>query len=95
MPADFPLEEAKKAETFRNVGCRECRGSGYRGRVGIYELLIANDEVRALASERSGSNLIKKAAIKAGMRTLRKDGWRKVLAGKTTVEEVLRVTKAD
>jgi general secretion pathway protein E/type IV pilus assembly protein PilB len=80
---------------LRPVGCRQCRGTGYSGRLGIYELLVADDEIRRLAGERVGSNVIKQAAMKAGMRTLRHDGWRKVLRGKTTIDEVLRVTKAD
>ncbi|NUQ62645.1 MAG: Flp pilus assembly complex ATPase component TadA [Pirellulales bacterium] len=97
VPPDFPLEACLKNRTpvFRAVGCRHCRGTGYSGRVGIYELMVANDEVRRLASERAPSNLVKQAAINAGMRTLRQDGWRKVLRGQTTVDEVLRVTKAD
>jgi general secretion pathway protein E/type IV pilus assembly protein PilB len=63
--------------------------------MGIYELLVANDEIRLLASERQASNVIKRAAMAAGMRTLRMDGWNKVRSGITTIAEVLRVTKAD
>ncbi len=97
VPEDFPLQELLKngSTLYRAAGCRECRQTGYRGRSGIYELLVTNDEIRALASERAPTNLIKQAAIKAGMRTLRQDGWRKVYRGLTSVEEVLRVTKSD
>ena len=97
VPPDFPLDEcrAQDAPVFRARGCRECRGTGYRGRVGLYELLIANEEIRQLANERSSSYLVKQAARRAGMHTLRQNGWRKVLAGRTTVEEVIRVAKAD
>jgi general secretion pathway protein E/type IV pilus assembly protein PilB len=63
--------------------------------VGVYELLVANDAIRQLANERQPSTVIKQAAIAAGMRTLRQDGWQKVLDGVTTIAEVLRVTKAD
>ena len=63
--------------------------------MGIFELLATNDEVRRLASERAPTTLIKKAAMDAGMRTLRQDGWLKVCRGQTTVEEVIRVTKTD
>ena len=63
--------------------------------MGIYELLVANDEIRHLANERQSSTVIKLAAQDAGMKTLRDDGWNKVLQGITTVDEVLRVTKAD
>ncbi|OHB80966.1 MAG: general secretion pathway protein GspE [Planctomycetes bacterium RBG_16_64_10] len=97
LPPDFPLDESRAAETalYRAVGCRHCRGSGYLGRTGLYELLTTNDEIRHLAVERAGSHVIKKAAVAAGMRTLRQDGWSKVLAGQTTVDEVIRVTRAD
>ncbi len=96
VPADFPFELAHSGEPlFRAAGCRECRGTGYRGRAGLFELLVANDEIRQLANERTSSQRIKRAAIAAGMETLRQDGWRNVLAGTTTLEEVTRVTKAD
>ena len=97
LPADFPMEafEAQGGQLYRNRGCDSCRNTGYRGRMGIYELLTASDEVRALASQRAASTEIKAAAIRAGMRTLRDDGWAKCLKGVTTVDEVLRVTKAD
>ncbi|MBX3414101.1 MAG: type II secretion system ATPase GspE [Pirellulales bacterium] len=97
VPADFPLEEclASDAPIYRAAGCRECRGTGYRGRAGLYELLVANEEIRNLATERASSFRVKQAAMAAGMRTLRQDGWRKVLWGRTTVEEVMRVSKAD
>ncbi len=97
VPADFPLEAClnDRIPVFRAAGCRHCRGTGYSGRVGIYELLVTNDEVRRLAGERAPTTVVKQAAMQAGMRSLREDGWRKVLGGQTTVDEVLRVTKAD
>ena len=61
----------------------------------LFELLVANDEVRRLAHESGSTWSIKKAALDAGMRTLRQDGWLKVITGQTTVDEVLRVTKGD
>ncbi len=85
----------KGERLYRAVGCRKCRGTGYSGRTGLYELLEANDEIRRLATERTPSHLVKQAAMNAGMRTLREDGWRKVRRGQTTIDEVLRVTKAD
>ena len=66
-----------------------------RGRSGLFELLVTDDEVRRLAAERAPTNLVKRAAVDAGMRTLRDDGWLKVCHGQTTVDEVLRVTKSD
>ena len=97
LPADFPLDEClqRGEKIYRACGCRNCRGSGYAGRVGIYELLTAGDEVRSLAGERAGANVIKRAAMEAGMATLRQNGWRRVRSGQTTIDEVLRVTKAD
>jgi general secretion pathway protein E/type IV pilus assembly protein PilB len=97
VPEDFPLDECLNngATIHRAVGCRQCRETGYRGRMGIFELLVTDDEIRRLASDRAPTNLVKQAAMDAGMRTLRQDGWRKVRRGQTTVEEVLRVTKSD
>jgi general secretion pathway protein E/type IV pilus assembly protein PilB len=68
---------------------------GYTGRVGIYELLTANEEVRQLAHDRVSSQEIKRAAVRGGMRSLRIDAWNKTIEGKTSVDEALRVTKGD
>ena len=96
VPDDFPVDVLTgKAPIYRPVGCRQCRGTGYSGRLGIYELLETNDEIRQLANEHAGTNVIRKAAIANGMRSLRKDGWLKVADGLTSIEEVLRVTRAD
>lgn len=94
LPADFPQNGlASGAPLYRQVGCRDCRQVGYRGRVGLFELLITTEEIRQLSHERVSSWAIQQAAVRQGMRTLREDGWRKVLAGRTTIDEVLRVTK--
>ena len=95
IPTDFPWERMKDLgkTIYRPVGCPSCRNNGYRGRIGVYELLVSNDEVRKLATERIASNRIKQAAVASGMRTLRDDGWQKVVDGVTTIDEVLRVTK--
>jgi general secretion pathway protein E len=77
----------------RGRGCDACRGSGYRGRTGIYELLVVDDIIRDLVMQRANANMIKSAAMKAGMRTLLQQGSHKVLEGLTTAEEVLRVTQ--
>ncbi len=97
LPEDFPAEERANPRLLlhRPVGCEACRRTGYHGRLGIYELLVANEEIRKLATESVSSDVLKQAAIRSGMETLRTDGWRKVLAGITTIDEVLRVTKAD
>ncbi|MEQ8785574.1 MAG: ATPase, T2SS/T4P/T4SS family [Pirellulaceae bacterium] len=98
LPPDFPWEDWDRHDEFRlyrNVGCRKCRNIGFSGRMGIYELLVTTDEVRQLAHDRASSWEIKQAAIRGDMKTLRDDGWRKAMSGRTTVDEVLRVSKGD
>jgi general secretion pathway protein E len=88
-------EEANRGTIFRAVGCRECLNKGYRGRTGIYELLLIDDDIRALVTGNANSNIIKRKAIEHGMRTLRDDGVRKTLEGVTSLDEVMRVTQED
>lgn len=95
LPTDFPWEKLDGKPIYRPVGCRECRDVGYRGRLGVYELLLTTERVQELAQERASTWAIKKAAIEEGMLTLRDDGWDKVIEGKTSVDEVLRITKAE
>jgi general secretion pathway protein E/type IV pilus assembly protein PilB len=97
VPADFPFDEwrATGEPLYLPAGCRACRQLGYRGRMGIYELLVTTESVRQLAHERASSWKLKQAAMNDGMRTLRMDGWNKAISGRTTVEEVMRVTKSD
>ena len=94
LPDDFPFDELAGRPLYRAVGCRQCRQVGFRGRLGIFELLVTTEKIRQLAHERVSSWAIAKAGIEQGMRTLRHDGWLKVLDGRTTAEEVVRVTKA-
>jgi general secretion pathway protein E/type IV pilus assembly protein PilB len=97
LPVDFPWDEylASGEPLFRKRSCRGCRESGFAGRQGIFELCATTDAVRQLAHDRASSWEIRKAALADGMRTLRQDAWDKVLQGRTTVDEVLRVTKGD
>jgi general secretion pathway protein E/type IV pilus assembly protein PilB len=97
LPRDFPWEqlEAHGGQLFEAVGCRDCRHVGYRGRLGLFELLLTSEEVKQLAHDRASSWKIARAAADAGMVTLRRDGWNKVLAGRTSVDEVLRNTKGE
>ncbi|MCC7334354.1 MAG: Flp pilus assembly complex ATPase component TadA [Pirellulaceae bacterium] len=95
IPSDFPWEKLAGQPLYRNVGCRNCRNVGYAGRMGIYELLVTNEEIKTLAHDRVSTWEIKQAALKAGMRTLRMDAWDKAIEGRTSVEEVIRVTKGD
>jgi len=78
---------------YKPVGCHECRNTGYRGRTGIYELLLITDRIRDLVMEGANANGLKSEARKQGMVTLREDGVRKVIAGVTSPEDVLRVTQ--
>src|SRR5437762_4319975 len=91
----FPEEEIETAKFWHGVGCEECRQLGYQGRQGIYEILILNEALRPLILGRAASSTIAQKAIEGGMRTLRIDGWNKVKAGRTTIEEVLRVTQTE
>jgi general secretion pathway protein E len=80
-------------QCYRAQGCNTCHGTGYRGRTGIYELLVMDDSIRALIMQQANASTIKTAALQRGMRTLLQDGAWKVLQGRTTPEEVLRVTQ--
>ncbi len=75
--------------------CKECRGRGYKGRIGIFEVLLMNDEVRSTALKHASTSEIRRLAVQLGMKGLREDGWRKVAAGMTTVDEVLRLTQEE
>jgi general secretion pathway protein E len=80
---------------YEGGGCEDCAQTGYRGRSGIYELLPVNETIRQLILKRSSADMIKDAAVRQGMRTLRDDGWLKVRSGVTTVAEVVRVTQEE
>jgi general secretion pathway protein E len=84
-PGDWSLHKGR--------GCNSCMGSGYRGRTGIFEILEVNNPIRRLVTSGADAVTIKEAAVKAGMSTLFEDGLRKVKAGVTTMDEVIRVTQ--
>lgn len=87
--------EVADANVMRGVGCNTCRGVGYKGRIGIFEMFLVDDEVRHMINERASTIELRKRARELGMRTLREDGVRKVLAGLSTAEEVISATMAD
>jgi type II secretory ATPase GspE/PulE/Tfp pilus assembly ATPase PilB-like protein len=87
--------DPEEIRVFEVKGCPQCGNTGYWGRVGIYELLQVTEDIQKLILEKKDANLIKERARKAGMRTLRQDGWLKVRDGVTTVSEVLRVTQEE
>ncbi|MEA2086668.1 MAG: type II secretion system ATPase GspE [Candidatus Caldatribacteriota bacterium] len=81
-----------KVKLYRGTGCPFCKNTGYYGRTSIYELIVLDEEIRALIISKASSNIIKDAAIKKGMKTLKDSGLEKALQGITTIEEVLRVS---
>jgi len=89
------IEANNGTKFFVGTGCEKCFQTGYRGRTGIYEILMVSGEIQDLIYKKKTAGTIKKTALEAGMKTLRMDGARKVLLGITTVSEVLRVTQAD
>jgi len=82
-----------KIRVFKGNGCKACNNTGYAGRIGIYEILLVGAEIKKLILQKVSSDMIKDKAVELGMRTLRQDGWEKVLEGITTPEEVIRVTQ--
>ncbi|MBI5093200.1 MAG: type II/IV secretion system protein [Candidatus Hydrogenedentes bacterium] len=90
----FPVD-VRKVEFFHGRGCDNCNQTGYQGRIGVYELLMNNDEMRHMIMHHSAAGEMRRAARNNGMTTMREDAWRKVLSGITTVEEVNRVTSVD
>ena len=85
--ADYPVIN-------RGKGCERCGGTGYRGRIGLYELMILTDSIRHHITSGADANIIREQAISEGMRTLRQDALEKLGAGLTSPEEVVRVTRA-
>ncbi len=99
---NFPQESLRvvfgsnhKVSAYAGKGCRVCRNTGYSGRVGLFEVLEITKEIRKLITEKADSELIAKKAIEEGMRTMLQDGLDKINRGVTTIEEVLRATKAE
>jgi general secretion pathway protein E len=83
------------ATVFKPVGCPRCSNTGYAGRTVVSELLLMNDEIRALIIQKTDAATIKKAAVRAGMRTLRGDALDKIFEGITSVEEIMRAINAE
>ncbi|CAN5521413.1 ATPase, T2SS/T4P/T4SS family [soil metagenome] len=89
----FPLELGTRFR--RGAGCDTCRQTGYQGRMAIYEICVINEAMRKMIVEKRDGGEMKQMAVAQGMETLRQDGWRRVAQGKTTIEEVVRVTQTD
>ncbi len=88
----FDLKKNNITHIFQEKGCEKCRGTGYRGRMGLHELLVMNDAIRARITSQPSVNEIRKASFKAGTQSLQNDGLIKVVRGLTSINEILRVT---
>ncbi len=89
--AGFTREESASVKVYRPVGCDECYGTGYAGRIGLFEIMEMNDDLRALFLKRASSEDLRKTALATGMKSLRRDALEKVAAGVTSLEEIARV----
>jgi len=87
----FKIEDMENVVFYRGRGCEQCRHTGYRGRTGIFELMMLNEEIQDLIVKRAPLSEVRSAALASGMKTLKSDGFQKVLEGMTTVEEIMRV----
>jgi len=88
----FPVAEKETYKLKRGKGCRKCRGTGYKGRCGIFEIFPLSEQMKKMISEGNSVDEVRQLAIREGMTTLREDAWEKVKAGITTHEEAMRVT---
>ena len=91
----FSEEDAKDVKVMKGKGCDACGGSGYKGRVALYEVMLMSETMKELVLEGGSTEELKKTAISSGMKSLRQAGLTKVAEGVTTIEEVLRVSMAD
>jgi type IV pilus assembly protein PilB len=87
----FSVEDVENVVFHRGRGCEHCRHTGYRGRTGVFELMVLNEEIQDLTVKRAPLSEVRNAALAHGMKTLKQDGFQKVLEGQTTVEEIMRV----
>ena len=92
LEAGFTAEESRTVKVYKGKGCSTCNGSGYKGRAGLYEVMVVDDEIRELILVGASATELKKKAMERGMITLRRSGLRKVMDGVTTLEEVVRET---
>ena len=93
--AGIEANDMKDKVLYKPRGCDYCTGTGFRGRVGIFEMMIMNNEIRTLAFERAATNKVRKAALASGMKSLLQDGKLKVLNGITTAEEIVKVAQVE
>jgi type II secretory ATPase GspE/PulE/Tfp pilus assembly ATPase PilB-like protein len=94
LEARFTPEQAASADgvgLYRKRGCPRCNQTGYKGRIGIYQLMVMNEDVSRLASQHASREDLERAALETGMKTLWEDGLSKVVSGLTSLEELARV----
>ncbi len=91
----FSEEEAKTVKCYKGRGCPACSGSGYKGRIALYEVMLLKDEIKEMILEGASADELKKTALRLGMKTLRISGLNKIKEGITSIEEVMRVTFGD
>lgn len=94
MEVGFSADDAQKLKTYKGKGCSTCNNTGYKGRIGLYEVMEVNDEIRELILIGASALELRKKAIEDGMITLRESGLQKIRDGLTTLEEVVRETVA-
>lgn len=92
MELNLAKEDSRKKKFSRGAGCKNCRNTGYRGRMGIFEIMAVNEDLRRLITDQASTNVIRMAAKKNGMHTLRESGMRAIFSGLTTIQEVVRET---
>lgn len=92
LKLDFPVSGSGTIELKRGKGCRQCRGTGYKGRCGVFEVFVFSEQISRMLRAGEDVNAMRKLAIREGMTTLREDAWQKVKAGITTYQEAIRVT---
>ena len=92
---EIGFEPPPGTKFYKGAGCDTCRHTGYRGRRAIFEVCVVNENLRRMVIRKETGSALKNRAIADGMETLRNDGWRRVMKGQTTVEEIVRVTQAD
>lgn len=89
--SNFPVKPGEKLVFYRAKGCGKCKNTGYKGRVGVFEVMLVSEEIERLTVARESSDAIMKQAVKEGMLTLQQDGFEKVRRGMTSIEEIMRV----
>ena len=92
---DISPEDLEKQSVYKGAGCSQCQGTGYKGRIAIFEMFEMNNEIRELAFSKAPTTELRKAARASGMRTLMQDGMLKIFKGTTTPAEVVRITQTE